>query len=69
MHTHTHIYHQVGRRTRPHIHTHTYTHTQAAFPGNLTPEQRMTDELAMLGTLAKTPTANIIKYRVRVRTV
>jgi monomeric isocitrate dehydrogenase len=26
----------------------------------------MTDELAMLGTLAKTPTANIIKYRARI---
>ncbi len=33
----------------------------AAFPENLTPEQRLDDALAELGELAKTPDANIIK--------
>ncbi|MDX5347110.1 MAG: NADP-dependent isocitrate dehydrogenase, partial [Hymenobacteraceae bacterium] len=33
----------------------------AAFPENLTEEQKQTDDLAYLGDLAKTPEANIIK--------
>src|SRR5690606_18627983 len=33
----------------------------AAFPDALTPEQRMSDDLAELGELARTPDANIIK--------
>ena len=33
----------------------------AAFPENLTPEQRQTDDLAELGELVKTPEANVIK--------
>src|SRR4030065_1666758 len=33
----------------------------ANFPENLTPEQRIPDELTALGELAKTPEANIIK--------
>jgi isocitrate dehydrogenase len=33
----------------------------ANFPDNLTPEQRMSDKLAELGELAKTPECNIIK--------
>jgi isocitrate dehydrogenase len=33
----------------------------AAFPERLTPEQRVPDELARLGALAKTPAANIVK--------
>ncbi len=33
----------------------------ANFPENLTPEQRISDDLAELGRLAKTPEANIIK--------
>jgi isocitrate dehydrogenase len=33
----------------------------AAFPENLTPEQRQPDDLAELGQLVKTPTANVIK--------
>merc|ERR1719436_1895378 len=33
----------------------------AAFPEDLTEEQRMSDALAELGELAKTPAANIIK--------
>jgi len=33
----------------------------AAFPDRVTPEQRQSDDLAMLGELAKTPDANIIK--------
>eukprot|EP00911_Craspedida_sp_UC1_P002046 UC1_evm3s1577 len=33
----------------------------AHFPEHLTPEQRVPDNLAALGKLAKTPTANIIK--------
>jgi isocitrate dehydrogenase len=33
----------------------------ATFPENLTPEQRQPDDLAELGQLVKTPTANVIK--------
>ncbi|BDW84321.1 NADP-dependent isocitrate dehydrogenase [Roseicyclus marinus] len=33
----------------------------AAFPENLTPEQRISDDLAILGELVKTPEANVIK--------
>ncbi len=33
----------------------------ATFPENLTPEQRQPDDLAELGKLVKTPTANVIK--------
>ena len=33
----------------------------ANFPENLTPEQRIPDDLGILGELAKTPEANIIK--------
>ncbi|MDG3040855.1 NADP-dependent isocitrate dehydrogenase [Roseicyclus marinus] len=33
----------------------------AAFPENLTPEQRISDDLAILGDLVKTPEANVIK--------
>jgi len=33
----------------------------AAFPEKLTPAQRQTDDLAVLGELVKTPTANVVK--------